>query len=38
MNVLMNISIRAVEKDTNVVTENASAVKENVKNLAVNML
>ncbi|WP_242312079.1 hypothetical protein [Bacillus cereus group sp. BfR-BA-01331] len=38
VNVLMTISIRVVEKDTDVVTKNASAVKENVKNLAVNVL
>ncbi|MES5954435.1 hypothetical protein QCI42_13375 [Bacillus fungorum] len=38
VNVLMTISIRVVEIDTNVVKENTSAVKEDVKNLAVNVL
>lgn len=38
MNVLMTISIRAVEKEKNVVKENVSAVKEDVRNLAVNVL
>ncbi|WP_176546018.1 hypothetical protein [Bacillus thuringiensis] len=38
VNVLMTISVRAVEKDKNVVRENANAVKEEVKNLAVNVL
>ncbi len=34
----MTISIRAVEKEKNVVKENVSAVKEDVRNLAVNVL
>ncbi|WP_181032168.1 hypothetical protein [Bacillus sp. ok061] len=38
VNVLMTISVRAVRKDINVVKENASAVKEDVKNLVVNVL
>ncbi|MEW4132050.1 hypothetical protein [Bacillus thuringiensis] len=38
VNVLMIISIRVVEIDINVVKENTSAVKEDVKNLVVNVL
>ncbi|MGN4782686.1 hypothetical protein [Bacillus cereus] len=38
VNVLMTISVRAVEININVAKENTSAVKEDVKNLTVNVL
>ncbi|MFB5561935.1 hypothetical protein [Bacillus cereus] len=38
VNVLMTISVRAVEINTNVVKEKTSAVKKDVKSLAVNVL
>ncbi|EEM74442.1 MULTISPECIES: hypothetical protein [Bacillus cereus group] len=38
VNVLMTMSVRAVEININVAKENTSAVKEDVKNLTVNVL